>query len=219
MPRPLLMKLLKPLASLALGACCAASSAVWAAQPACSAQPFADESAAQQEQRLARTCSGTQTQWSLETPRARPVDPGPSLTNARFSSAVTRTLDDWRNTLQLDWAGTRTETASGMRTAQATLAAASLFKLDDWAVHFKLGREMAGAPSTRAAVTSLWQPTRSALVFAEWAGTQTGTQAHRLGARWWPVPGLMAFDFVARQLPGNTAWVDQRVSLTLQFQR
>lgn len=138
---------------------------------------------------------------------------------AQFSKVVTRTLEDWRSTLQLDWAGARTGSMSGLRTERATLGASTLLRLDDWALHVKLGRELAGTPSTRATFASLWQPTRSALVFAEWAGSHLGTQGHRLGARWWPVPGLMAFDFAARQLPGSSAWVDQRISLTLQFKR
>lgn len=206
------------LRALLIGLLACVGGSAWAEQlPACSAQPFADESAAAHELRLQRACGGEHARWNLATPRLRPADAGPGALKAEFSKVVTRALDDWRSTLQLDWAGTRTGSMSGLRTERAILGAATLLRLDDWAFHAKLGRELAGLPTTRATLASLWQPTRSALVFAEWAGSHAGTLGHRLGARWRPVPGLLALDFAARQLPGNTAWVDQRVSLTLQF--
>lgn len=209
---------MKLLGALSIGIlACTAGLACAEQLPACSAQPFADESAASHELRLRRVCGGEHARWNIATPRLKPADAGPGGLKAQFTKVVTRTLDDWRGTLQMDWAGTRAGAMNGLRTERATLGASTLLRLDDWAFHVKFGRELAGLPSTRATVASLWQPTRSALVFAEWAGSHIGTQGHRLGARWWPVPGLMAFDFAARQLPGNSAWVDQRVSLTLQF--
>jgi hypothetical protein len=130
---------------------------------------------------------------------------------------VTRTVDDWRSTPQTDWTSAGSGSLNSLRAGRAALGSASLLQLEDWTLLLKLGRGTDGAPGSLATLAGLWQPTRSALVFVEWAGSHTGTQAHRLGARWWPLPGLMAFGFSAQQLPGNTAWVDQRLSLTLQL--
>jgi hypothetical protein len=55
------------------------------------------------------------------------------------------------------------------------------------------------------------------VLFAEWAGSEAGTEAHRVGARWWLVPRRLAVDVGARHLPDGMGWVDHRVGLAFSL--
>jgi hypothetical protein len=189
------------------------------AQQACPVEPFGAQSAAAGEQLLREDCGGRHLQWSLETPRARPEDAGPSLLQAQLVSSVSQRLPyGVLGTLKFDWAGTRAEADGELRTERTLVAAGGLLPLSEQlALQMNLGREFA-AERSRATVATVWQPTRRTLAFAEWAGTETGTDTQRLGARWWLLPNRLALDVAATRLPDGIGWSDHRVGLTLAIQ-
>jgi hypothetical protein len=190
-----------------------------AAQQACRVEPFGQQSAADGEQLLRQGCGGGHLQWNLETPRARPEDAGPSLLQAQLASSVSRPLPyGLLGTLKFDWAGLRDESDGELRTERSALAAGGLVRVGDGlALQMNLGRELTELRS-RATLTTLWQPMRSTTAFAEWAGSPTGTEAHRLGARWWLLPQRLALDVAATHSPDGSGWNDQRIGLTLAIQ-
>jgi hypothetical protein len=189
------------------------------AQQACRVDPFGQQSAAEGESLLRQGCGGEHLKWNLETPRARPEDAGPSLLQAQVVTSVSRPLAyGLLGTLKFDWAGLRDETDGELRTERSALAAGGLVRIGDGlALQMNLGRELTDLRS-RATVSTLWQPTRSATAFAEWAGSETGTEAQRLGARWWLLPQRLALDVAATRLPDGIGWSDHRIGLTLAVQ-
>ena len=91
-------------------------------------------------------------------------------------------------------------------------------RLDDrWAVEANVGREMAGASRSRATLTSLWQPSRSSVLFAEWATAQRTTEMQRVGGRLWLMPKRLALDVGSSHLPDGIGWNDHRIGLTLNL--
>ena len=187
-----------------------------AAQPACRVDPFGQPSAADGEQLLRQGCGGGHLRWNVETPRARPEDAGPSLLQAQVASSISRPLPyGLLGTLKFDWAGVREESDGELRTERSALAAGGLVRLGDGlALQMNLGRELTELRS-RATLATLWQPLRSTTAFAEWAGSAGGTEAQRLGARWWLLPQRLALDVAATHLPDGSGWNDQRIGLTL----
>jgi hypothetical protein len=203
----------RAIAALLFGAALCASAQ---ARPACRVDPFGAQSAAEGEQLLRQGCGGDHLQWNVETPRARPEDPGPSLLQAQVATSVSRPLAyGLLGTLKFDWAGTRDESDGELRTERSALAAGGLLRVGDGlALRMNLGRELTDLRS-RATLATLWQPTRSATAFAEWAGSEGGTEAKRLGARWWLLPQRLALDVAATHLPDGIGWNDHRIGLTL----
>jgi hypothetical protein len=110
------------------------------------------------------------------------------------------------------------DAGGGLRTERTVLSLGGQLRLDDsLSLQTNLGLEHAGAPRTRATVASVWQPTKMGLLFAEWAGSEAGTEARRVGGRWWLVPRKLAVDLGARYLPDGLGWVDQRVGLAFNL--
>jgi hypothetical protein len=82
-------------------------------------------------------------------------------------------------------------------------------------VQTNYGLEHTGAERSRATVASVWKPVKTGVLFAEWAGSEAGTEAHRVGGRWWLIPRKLAIDLGARHLPDGPGWVDRRIGLAL----
>jgi hypothetical protein len=187
------------------------------AEPACRVEPFGQQSVADGEQLLRQPCGGEHLQLNLETPRARPEDPGPSLVHARVVTSVSQPLvAGLLGTLKFSWAGTRNEADGELRTDRTALAAGTLVRVsDELALQANLGRELTAAFRNRATLATLWQPTRAALAFVEWAGSANGTEAQRVGARWWLLRHRLSLDVAATHQPDGIGWSDHRVGLTL----
>lgn len=190
--------------------------------PMCPVNPFADVTPAQRDAVLAGKCSGDDSKWKLDTPRAKPADVGPSLVKAQFNTGVSTQLSSlMQGSLKFNWAGLRNEWAgSGMRTETAAFGAGGLVRMADaWALQMNVGRELTGVSRSRATMASIWQPTSQGMLFAEWAGSDAGTEARRVGGRWWLIPGKLVMDVGARYVPEGVGWIDQRVGLTLDLSR
>ena len=199
---------------LALGA------PVWAGGlPDCPVAAFGDVSATQHVAMQSGACRLESARWKLETPRARPADVGPSLLRAEFSSLMAVRASSLMGALKFDWAGLRGGMGDGnLRSERTAVSLGGLLRLvDNLSLHTNLGLEHAGAPRTRATVSSVWRPTKMGVLFAEWAGSDAGTEAHRVGARWWLVPRRLAVDVGARYLPDGMGWVDRRVGLAFKL--
>jgi hypothetical protein len=184
---------------------------------ACPVEPFAEEALNVRESVLREGCGGDHWNWNVETPRAKESDPGPSVVRTGFDTVASEPLvPGMLGTVRMSWAGMRDEELGGLTTERATVAAGTLWRMsEDFAVQMNFGRELTGIPRSRATVAGVWSPIDAGLVFAEWAGTPEGTtENHRLGARWWLLPGHLSVDFSARQLPDSPGWVDHRYGLT-----
>lgn len=199
-----------------------AGNAARAEPPACRVEPFGQTDAAAAERALAAPCGGEHLDWKLETPRAHPLDPGPSLLRARVDTSVSEPLaSDLQGTLKLSWAALRDEREGDgeLRTQRAELAAGSLFRLDDdFALQFGVGRDVLGEGRNRTTFVGLWQPTERSVLFAEWAGSEGQTDQHRVGARWWLAPRRVSVDVGASLLPDGQ-WSEQRIGLSVRFGR
>jgi len=196
------------------------SAPVWAGGlPDCPVAAFGDMSATQHVAMQSGACRLESARWKLETPRARPADVGPSLLRAEFSSLMSVRASSLMGALKFDWAGLRGATNDGnLRTERTAVSVGGLLRLvDNLSLQTNLGLEHVGAPRTRATVSSVWRPTKLGVLFAEWAGSDTGTEAHRVGARWWLVPRRLAVDVGARHLPDGMGWVDRRVGVAFKL--
>lgn len=204
----------------------AGAALLWLAAPAwagglpdCVVAPFGDVSASQHVAMQTGACRHENAHWKVETPRARPADAGPSLLRAEFSSLMSVRASSLVGSIKFDWAGLRGGAANGsLRSERTALAVGGLLRLvDNLSLQTNLGLEHAGAPRTRATVSSVWRPTKMGVLFAEWAGSEVGTEAHRVGGRWWLVPRRFAVELGARHLPNGLGWVDHRVGLALKL--
>jgi hypothetical protein len=207
----------QPNVAILLGGALVAGAAV--AQPAaCRTDPFSQLAAAEREQVLQQECGGEHIDWKVETPRAQPVDVGPSLVSASVDTTVSERLTpSTLGTLKLSWAGLRSETEGGLRTERAALAAGSMVRLaEDLALQMDMGHDLTAGGRNRATVAGTWQPTRRSVMFAEWAGSEHTTEMHRVGARWWLLPQRLAFDVGANHLP-DSGWNEGRVGLVLSL--
>jgi hypothetical protein len=182
----------------------------------CAVEPFGEQPVDVQEAILRRGCGGEHTRWYVETPRAKESDPGPSMVRTQFDSVASEPLGaGLLGTVRMSWSGFGNEEEGGLRTERATVAAGGMWRFDDaFALQFSLGREMTGMPRSRATMAGVWSPIDSGVFFAEWAGSQQGTENHRFGARWWLLPRHLAIDVSARQLPEGGGLVDHRYGLT-----
>ena len=100
----------------------------------------------------------------------------------------------------------------------AAFAVGGLLRLhEQLAVQTSVGLENTGVQRSRATISSVWQPSKLGVLFAEWAGSELGTEAHRVGGRWWIVPRRLSIDLGARRLPDVPGWVDPRVGLSLSL--
>jgi len=202
---------------LALGS---AGPGAWAAPPVpCRVEPFLDAGLADREALLARRCGGDKLKLQVETPRAKPTDVGPSLVRSRLDTSTTERLgSSFQTSLRMSWAGLRSETAPGLKTEQATVAAGAQLRLaDSWALQMNLGRDVANVPRNRATVSSVWQPLPTGTLYAEWVGSGVearDTEVQRVGARWWLVPRRLSFDVGTAQRPGVPGWEDPRFAVT-----
>jgi hypothetical protein len=201
------------------GAALLAAAAHAAGLPDCPVAPFADVSAAQRAVVMNDGCQYESSRWQLETPRAKPLDPGPSLVKAQFSSLMSMRFPSLVGSLKFDWAGMRLGDADGgLRTERTAVALGGLLRLvDSLSLQTNLGLEHTGAPRNRATIASIWQPSKTGLLFAEWAGSDTRTEARRVGGRWWLVPRRFSIDLGARHVPDGPGWVDQRIGLALNL--
>ncbi|MCR5883435.1 hypothetical protein LRS03_11420 [Rhizobacter sp. J219] len=201
-------------ATLALAACGAA----WAT-PDCPVTPFGDASPVQLEAGLSGRCQAESARWKVEAPRARPSDVGPSVMKAEFTSLTGLRVSSLLAAFRLDWSGLRGSEAAGSPKAErAAFAMGGLVKLHDrLALQTSIGLEHTGVQRSRATVSSVWQPSKLGVLFAEWAGSELGTEAHRVGGRWWIVPRRLSIDLGARRLPDVPGWVDPRVGLSLSL--
>ncbi len=187
--------------------------------PDCSVAPFGEMSASQLVALQSGACRYESAHWKIETPRARPADVGPSLLRAEFSSLMSVHASSLTGSLKLDWAGLRGGATDGnLRSERAAMSFGGLVRVvDNLSLQTNLGVEHTGAPRTRATVSSVWRPTKMGVLFAEWAGSEAGTQAHRVGGRWWLVRRRLAIDLGARYLPDGAGWVDRRLGLALKL--
>lgn len=194
--------------------------AAWGAPPVpCRVEPFSDAGLSDREAVLATRCGGERIDWHLETPRAKPTDVGPSQLRSKVETSTTERMGPgFQTSLRMSWAGLRTETARGLRTEQATLAAGAQLRLaDSWALQMNLGRDVAGVPRNRATLSSVWQPLPSGTLYAEWVGSGVSprdTEVNRFGARWWLVPRRVSFDIGTAQRPGVPGWEDPRFAVS-----
>ena len=188
-------------------------------RPDCPVAAFGEASASQHAAMLSDGCNYESSRLKLETPRAKPVDPGPSLVKAEYSALSSMRFSSLVGSLKFDWAGLRGSDASGgLRTERTAVSVGGLVRLvESLSLQTNFGLEHTAGPRTRTTVSSVWQPTKSGVLFAEWAGTETGTEARRIGGRWWLVPRTFAIDLGARYLPAGPGWVDQRVGLSLNL--
>ena len=198
---------------------CSGGAALAAPPVPCRVEPFADAGVADREAVLARRCGGDRLDWRVETPRAHPMDVGPSQLRTQVNTSTTERLGDgFQTSLKLSWAGLRTEDQPGLRTERAMLAAGAQVRLaDSLAVQMNLGRDVAGIPRNRATLSSVWQPLPASTLFAEWVGTGVNprdTEVQRVGARWWLVPRRVSFDLGTQARPGMPGWEDPRFAVT-----
>jgi hypothetical protein len=178
----------------------------------CRIDPFADDDATTRANSLRQACQGPQLDWGLQTPAVNAVQ-------TRFDGLLARSLaPGLESGLRLNWSGARPEQGGGLRTEQALLASGWRWKPDeDVAMNLRFGQELVGAMRDRIALASLWRPTRSGLVFAEWAGSREGTELHHVGLRWWLLGRRLAIDAGARHRPDGIGWSEHRVGLMLDL--
>lgn len=202
------------LTMLALTACGSA----WAA-PDCPVTPFGEASPVQFEAGLSGRCQAESTRWKVEAPRAKPSDVGPSVMKAEFTSLTGVRVSSLLAAFRLDWSGLRgSEAAGNPKAERAAFAVGGLLRLhEQLAVQTSVGLENTGVQRSRATISSVWQPSKLGVLFAEWAGSELGTEAHRVGGRWWIVPRRLSIDLGARRLPDVPGWVDPRVGLSLSL--
>jgi hypothetical protein len=196
----------------------AASGSAWAS-PDCPVTPFGDASPVQYEAGLSGRCQAESSRWKVEAPRAKPTDVGPSVMKAEFTSFTGLRLSPLLAALRFDWSGLRgSEAAGNPKAERAALAMGGLLRLhDQLALQTSVGLEYTGfVQRSRATFGSVWQPSKLGVLFAEWAGSELGTEAHRVGGRWWVVPQRLSIDLGARRLPDGP-WIDQRVGVSFSL--
>jgi hypothetical protein len=187
--------------------------------PDCPVAAFGEASASQHAAMLSDGCNYDSSRLKLETPRAKPVDPGPSLVKAEYSALSSMRFSSLVGTFKFDWSGLRQSDANGgLRTARTALSVGGLVRLvESLSLQTSFGLEHTAGPRTRTIISSVWQPTKAGVLFAEWAGSEAGTEARRVGGRWWLVPRTLAIDLGARYVPDGPGWSDQRVGVSLNF--
>ncbi len=198
---------------------CLAAPAWAGGLPDCPVAPFGDVSASQHVAMQSGACRHENARLKLETPRARPADAGPGLLRAEFSSLMSVRASSLVGSLKFDWAGLRSGATDGnLRSERTALSIGGLLRLvDNLSLQTNVGLEHTGAPRSRATVSSVWRPTKMGVLFAEWAGSEAGTESHRVGGRWWLVPRRLAVELGARHLPNGLGWVDHRVGVALKL--
>ena len=121
--------------------------------------PFGELSVAQFASRLTGSCRPENAHLKVETPRARPIDPGPSLLRAEFSSLTSLRFASLLGSLKFDWAGLRDNAGNSLRTERTAVALGGYYRLDDsLALQTHLGMEHTGVARTRATVSSVSSP-------------------------------------------------------------
>ena len=187
------------------------------AAPPCRVEPFAHETAADRARAISQPCGGEHLLWNLtSTPRRAMLSGQPNIVRAQLRSVRTQRLGSGMlASLKFNWAASGNSFARRFQTDRLALAAGGWLRIDErLALQANVGREKTSSQRTRATIATVWQPGRTGLVFAEWAGTQDGTEMHRVGARWWLVPRRLALDFGAASRVGGSGWEDQRIGLS-----
>jgi hypothetical protein len=186
--------------------------------PDCPVAPFGDVPPELLAMQMNGNCGYDGSRWKIETPRVNP-SAGPSLVKAEYSSLSSMRFSSLVGSLKFDWAGlSDDESEGGLRTARAALAFGGVLPLvDSLVLQTHLGVEHAGVERSRATVASVWQPFREGVLFAEWAGSEEGTEAHRIGGRLWLVPQRFAIDMAVRHQPDGPGWGDQRFGVAFNW--
>ncbi len=191
-----------------------------AEMPDCPVEPFSEVSAAQRAQMLAGNCRDESSRWKVAAPRPKAQEASPTVVKAEYSALSSQRFASLLGSLKFDWSGQRQTDGRGvaLNTQRAALAAGGLLRVDDdLALQMNLGMEHASVARMRATMSSMWQPTRASMLFAEWAGSEAGTESRRVGGRWWVVPRRVVVELAARQLPNGVGWVDQRIGLAFNL--
>lgn len=187
-----------------------------AATAPCRIDPFGAEPAAVRAAVLARGCGGAQIDYRLQSLRARPTDPGPSLVTAHIDAAATRRFGGaLLGTLRLNWTGAGSETADRLlRTERTAWAAGTWWRLDrNWALQMNVGREFTShLARTRATLTGIWRPLRRGLFFAEWSGDAERADTRRVGLRWWLLPNRLLLEAGGHR-HDTAGWVDRHLRI------
>jgi hypothetical protein len=181
----------------------------------CRIDPFGAEPAADRAAVLSGGCSGQRVDYGLQALRARPTDPGPSRVAAHVDAIASQPLGNaLLGTLRLNWSGAGSEESDRLlRTERTAWAAGTWWRLDrQWAVQVNVGREFAAVARTRATLAGIWQPLRNGVLFAEWAGNGDGSDARRVGLRWWLAHNRLVLEAGAQRLV-DAGWVDQHLRL------
>ncbi len=189
--------------------------------PDCPVASFGDPTAEQRATMLNGNCLLESTRWKVETPRARQADPRPSQVRAQYSSLSSlKYSSSLQGSFKFDVSTFRG--GEGVMPAdRAAFSLGGLYQIDsDLALQTNFGMEQQAATETRTrtTVSSLWRPFKTGFLFAEWSGSNAGTEAHRLGGRVWVVPRRIAIDLGARYVPDGPGWVDRRIGLSLNLQ-
>lgn len=175
--------------------------AAFVAPPACRVEPFAEEGVSQRLEEIARECGGERMNLRVESPRATSPGLVPSVLRLRADRVDSFGLGPLTASLRMAWSGAA-QGGEPLRTEHAVFAAGSLLRFDSsLALRVHVGLDAAQALRSRARLAGLWRPDDRRFMFAEWAGSDAGTEAHQVGLRWWWVPGRVAFDVAARVRP------------------
>jgi len=209
--------LLPPLIAAVYLALVLCSAARADARPACKLDPFAMQAPADRESVLRQSCGTEHLGWMLEAPRPAPNHVGPSLVRAQVESVASRSLlSDVLGSVKFGWTGRGDDLRQGVRTERALLAAGAMLRTTEaWSLQVDVGREITQAVQQRATLVGQWHPTRMALLFAEWTGSDQGAEYQRVGARWWVVSRRLAVDLSARYDPQG--WDGHFFGLTLHL--
>jgi hypothetical protein len=184
--------------------------------PECALSPFGDVSLVEYQASVIGECQDDATHLSVDAPKSKPDDVGPSLMQAEFSSMSTWRHSSMFGTMRFDWSGERGEVIESSQ--RASLSLGGLMKLHEtFALQSNVGIEQSEAQRSRATFSGIWRPTPFGVMFAEWAGSAAGTESQRLGGRLWLVPRRLSFDIRLRHVPEEDGWVTQRVGLTLSL--
>ncbi|WP_295643076.1 hypothetical protein [uncultured Methylibium sp.] len=215
-PRPALPSWHRLASAIVLGLAFAGAS--WAdSRPACKLDPFAMQAPADRELVLHKSCGKEHLGWRVEAPRPAPNHIGPSLVRAQVESVASRSLlSDVLGSVKFGWTGRGDDLRQGVRTERALLAAGAMLRTTEaWSLQVDVGREITPAVQQRATLVGQWHPTRMALLFAEWTGSDQGAEYQRVGARWWVVSRRLAVDLSARYDPQG--WDGHFFGLTLHL--
>lgn len=187
----------------------AGAGSAWAV---CNIEPFSNENIGRRVESLRQTCVGPELRWGVEVPRVNVMR---TRVDSNFAQKLSPSLE---TALRLHWVGRHDEMRGSMRTEQAFVASALRWRPDARiAFNLRVGQELFGAFRERMAVSSVWQPHRRTVMFAEWATTQQGTEWHQVGLRWWLVSRRLSLEAGGLYRPHGAGWTDEHIRLMLEL--